>query len=162
MNRFLISPYDIQHNQQCIDLILGIQIEEFGIPISLADQPDLENIENFYQQGNGNFWIALSGDEVVGTIALIDIGNAQVALRKMFVAESFRGSDLGIAKALLDTATAWCIQKQVQAIFLGTTSAYLAAHRFYEKHSFTLIDKTQLPKQFPLMSVDSKFYRRTL
>ena len=162
MNRFLISPYDIQYNQQCIDLILGIQIEEFGIPISLADQPDLKNVENFYQQGNGNFWIALNGDKVVGTIALIDIGDAQVALRKMFVAESFRGSDPGIAKALLDTVIAWCNQKQVHAIFLGTTSAYLAAHRFYEKHGFTLIDKTHLPKQFPLMSVDSKFYRRIL
>lgn len=162
MNKFIVRQYDATYNKGCIDLILGIQIEEFGIPITLADQPDLETIEDFYQHDNGNFWIALKDEEVIGTIALVDISNRQVALRKMFVAKPFRGKDFGVAQALLDAAITWCRQKQVCNIFLGTTSAYLAAHRFYEKNDFLQIDMAQLPKEFPVMSVDSKFYRRAL
>ena len=40
-----------------------------------ADQPDLLQIPQFYQSGAGNFWVALDGEEVVGTVALLDIGN---------------------------------------------------------------------------------------
>lgn len=162
MSKFIVQQYDARYNKKCIDLILGIQIEEFGIPITIVDQPDLNRIENFYQHDNGNFWIALNGEEVIGTIALIDIGDRQVALRKMFVAKPFRGKECGVAQALLDAAIAWCRQKQVRDIFLGTTAAYLAAHRFYEKNTFTQIDRAELPKQFPIMSVDSKFFRRAL
>ena len=133
-----------------------------AFPLHSLDQPDLKTIEDFYQHDNGNFWIALNGEEVIGTIALVDISNRQVALRKMFVAKPFRGNGIGVAQALLDAAIAWCRQKQVRDILLGTTSVYLAAHRFYEKNEFIQIDKAQLPKEFPVMSVDSKFYRRAL
>lgn len=162
MNKFVVCEYNARHNKSCIDLILDIQINEFDIPITLAEQPDLQIIEDFYQHDNGNFWIALKGEEVVGTIALIDIGSDQVALRKMFVAKPFRGREIGVAQALLEAAITWCRQKQVADIFLGTTAAYLAAHRFYEKNGFSQVDKSHLPKQFPLMSVDSRFYRRAL
>ncbi|MGO7422080.1 GNAT family N-acetyltransferase, partial [Rhizobium ruizarguesonis] len=43
--------------------------------------------------------------------------------------------------------------------FLGTTDKFVAAHRFYEKNGFTEIAKSALPRTFPLMAVDSKFYR---
>ena len=62
MSKFTVRQYDAPYNKGCIDLILGIQIEEFGIPITLADQPDLKTIEDFYQHDNGNFWIALNGE----------------------------------------------------------------------------------------------------
>jgi hypothetical protein len=40
---------------------------------------------------NGNFWVALYEGKVVGNISLLDIGNQQVALRKMFVEKEFQG-----------------------------------------------------------------------
>ncbi len=43
---------------------------------------DKERI-HFDQTGKGNFWVALYDDKVVGTISFLDIGNHQVALRKM-------------------------------------------------------------------------------
>ena len=42
-------------------------------------------IETFYQRNHGNFWVAIYDGKVVGTVALLYIGNHQVALRKMFV-----------------------------------------------------------------------------
>jgi predicted N-acetyltransferase YhbS len=45
---------------------------------------------------------------------------------------------------------------------LGTTAKFLAAHRFYEKNGFREIAQTELPASFPVMTVDTKFYRRAL
>ena len=48
--------------------------------------------------------------------------------------------------------------KGVAEIFFGTTDKFLAAHRFYEKRDFKELQKAGLPKAFPVMAVDSKFY----
>jgi len=84
------------------ELINTIQRQEFGIRITLDDQPDLADIEGFYRQGAGDFWVATHGGRIAGTVALIDIGGGQGALRKMFVHEDYRGRDKGIAGDLLD------------------------------------------------------------
>lgn len=153
-----IQAYRPEHAQGVVDVILPIQQEEFGIPITLEGQPDLKDIAGFYQKGHGNFWVALDGGKVVGTISLLDIGNAQVALRKMFVAASHRGKEHGTAARLLEGAIAWARAQGVRQIFLGTTDKFLAAHRFYEKNGFQLIEKSTLPPAFPVMVVDSRFY----
>lgn len=157
-----ILPFAPQYAQGVVDVILPIQRLEFEIPISLEAQPDLQDIPGFYQKGSGNFWVALDGGNVVGTVALVDIGNHQVALRKMFVSAAYRGAEHGVAKRLLDTLLHWCQECGVKMIFLGTTSKFLAAHRFYEKNGFSEIARSQLPASFPVMAVDTKFYARAL
>lgn len=154
-----IRPYSAGFQAGVVSVIVPIQQQEFSIPVTLEDQPDLLDIPGFYQQGDGNFWVALHGDEVVGTIALLDIGNAQGALRKMFVREAFRGSVHGVASDLLVALLRWCAERGLREVFLGTTSKFLAAHRFYEKNGFEVIDAVQLPKEFPVMAVDTRFYR---
>ncbi|MBB5393350.1 GNAT family N-acetyltransferase [Herbaspirillum sp. SJZ099] len=153
-----IQPFSSEHSAGVVDVILPIQQQEFGIPITLEGQPDLNDISGFYQKGNGNFWVALDGEKVVGTVSLLDIGNGQVALRKMFVAASHRGKEHGAAKRLLDGAIGWAREKGVTQIYLGTTAKFLAAHRFYEKNGFALVEKTALPPAFPVMAVDTRFY----
>ena len=157
-----IESYNNFYKDQIIQLILKIQTEEFGIAIAIEDQPDLEQIPKFYQKGKGNFWVALDNKHVIGTIALIDLGNGQAALRKMFVDKSYRGKEIGVAQALLNEVITWCKNKQICEIYLGTTSAFLAAHRFYEKNGFQEILKDVLPPTFSLMQVDSKFYMKTV
>lgn len=153
-----ILPFSPQHAAGVIEVILPIQQEEFGIPITLENQPDLNDIAGFYQQGNGNFWVAVDGGKVVGTVSLLDIGKRQMALRKMFVAATHRGKEHGAAKRLLDGAIAWAREKGVTQIYLGTTAKFLAAHRFYEKNGFRLVEKAGLPQAFPVMAVDTRFY----
>jgi len=157
----VIHEFAPVHADGVASLIVGIQREEFGISITLDDQPDLADIRGFYQRGAGNFWVALDDGEVVGTIALLDIGNAQAALRKMFVAREFRGREQGTANRLLDSLLAWSEAHGLREIFLGTTDKFVAAHRFYEKNRFREIDRAALPAAFPVMAVDTKFYRRS-
>lgn len=155
-----IAPYSPAHADGVVDVILPIQQSEFGIPITLEGQPDLRNIPGFYQQGRGNFWVALDGGLPVGTIGLLDIGANQAALRKMFVKASHRGGGHGVARHLLETLLEWCRTREVHDVYLGTTAKFLAAHRFYEKNGFREIARGDLPASFPVMAVDSKFYCR--
>jgi GNAT superfamily N-acetyltransferase len=157
-----INRYAETHRHGVLDLILPIQQVEFGIPISLSDQPDLLEIPAFYRRGLGNFWVALAGGEVVGTIALLDIGNTEGALRKMFVKAPYRGAQHGVARRLLDALLAWCDVQRLERIYLGTTDKLRAAHRFYEKNGFRRVDRHELPAAFPLMPVDNMFYRLEL
>lgn len=157
-----LQRYRSEFEADVIDLILPIQTEEFGITITAEQQPDLKEIEKFYQQGYGDFWLALAGKRVVGCIGLKDIGQQQAALRKMFVAAPWRGQQQGVAAALLNTLLMSARDRQVKDIFLGTTQAFRAAHRFYEKQGFCEVAADTLPASFPRMAVDSKFYRLTL
>lgn len=160
-----IVPFSPTHGAGVVDVILPIQQTEFGIPITLADQPDLHDIASFYQQGRGGFWVALEGDRddtVVGTIALLDIGNGDGALRKMFVAASHRGKEYGTAARLLDTLLTHAGTHGMRRIWLGTTDKFLAAHRFYDKHGFEQVARQDLPAAFPVMAVDTRFYARSL
>lgn len=157
-----IAPFDATHADGVVELILPIQQSEFGIPITLDQQPDLRDIPSFYQQGSGGFWVALDGAAVVGTIGLLDIGNHQAAVRKMFVAASHRGPERRIAQRLLATLVTACSTHDTKELYLGTTAPMKAAHRFYERNDFKEIERDELPKQFPIMPVDTKFYRRAL
>jgi N-acetylglutamate synthase-like GNAT family acetyltransferase len=154
----IIREFVEDYKDGVIDLILPIQVQEFSIPITIDQQPDLQQIQEVYQKGNGNFWIAIHDDVIVGTIALIDIGNQQVALRKMFVMENYRGKEWNIAQQLLKVVFAWCADKNVTDIFLGTIDAFKAAQRFYERNNFEKIEVEDLPANFPRMGVDNIFY----
>ena len=157
-----IIPFIPKYTTTVINLIVSIQHEEFDLTITAEDQPDLHDIPHFYQRDNGNFWIALHQHTVVGSIALLDIGYGQAALRKMFVQQEFRGPVYGTAKHLLMTLLAWAKTHQIGEIYLGTTAKFLAVHRFYEKNGFTELSQSDLPTQFPLMNVDTKFYQYVL
>ena len=162
MSKVYIDIYTDINKKDVANLVLQIQTNEFGIPISLEKQPDLNDIPGFYQTNNGNVWIAKIDTKIVGTIALLDIGNRQGALRKMFVDKNYRGKDLNVGKTLLNTLMDWAKHKGFTEIFLGTTEKFLAAQRFYEKNGFNEIEKRKLPRTFPVMEVDVKFYRITV
>ena len=159
MDQVIIEEYKDIDKDDVVELILTIQNSEFGIPITLAMQPDLHGIAGYYQINNGNFWVAKSGDQIIGTIALLDIGHQQAALRKMFVNRVHRGKAWGVGQKLLTTLVDSAKRAGIKEIFLGTTEKFTRAQQFYEKNGFTEILKQELPGSFPVMDVDVKFYR---
>ena len=93
-----IRPWQPADRDEVIALIIGIQRDEFGLPITASDQPDLDDVARFYRAGGGEFWVASDGRSVVGTIAALKIGEDIAALRKMFVAREHRGAS-GLRRA---------------------------------------------------------------
>lgn len=154
-----IVEFEDRFQESIENLVLPIQQAEFGVQITKDDQPDLVNIRSSFMRGSGNFWVALCDDKVVGSIGVFDIGDYQVALKKMFVDREFRGKYYQIGSSLMGTAKSWCQLKGVKQIYLGTTSQMKAAQRFYEKNEFIEVQTTQLPTSFPIVHVDTKFYR---
>jgi GNAT superfamily N-acetyltransferase len=92
---------------------------------------------------------------------LIDITNNETALRKMFVAPDYRGKEKGVAQQLMNKVIERCNENKVAAVYLGTLEKMKAAHRFYEKNGFVQINKKLLPAAFPLMTVDTVFYKHS-
>lgn len=154
-----IVDYTPIDRDQVVALVLDIQRGEFGVPITLADQPNLADIQTVYQRARGGFWVAKEGDEIVGTVGLLDAG--ECALRKMFVRKD-RRSVRGVASRLLETLLVHARARSVPRLLLGTRPEMLAAHRFYEKNGFVRVDPAALPAAFPRMTVDSVFYRLDL
>ena len=153
-----IVPYVAAHQAQVASLITGIQQGEFGVPITIEDQPDLLNIENFYQINKGNFWCAVVGEDVVGTIALIDMNDGSGCIRKMFVRADYRGQEHKTAYKLHDALLEWCRQKSVTQLYLGTLDYLRAAIKFYGKLGYSAIEPADLPATFPRMSLDNRFF----
>jgi GNAT superfamily N-acetyltransferase len=149
-----------EHFQEAVEkLVLPIQQLEFGVAISRDEQLDLIDVKGVFQDGGGNFWLAIRDSQVVGTVGVVAIGNNQVALKKMFVRRDCRGKEQGISIALLNHAKDWCKQQGIRQIFLGSTTPMVAAHKFYEKNDFVLVEIALLPSAFPIVPVDSVFYR---
>jgi putative acetyltransferase len=158
-----IKPYTADYQPQVIALILGIQQSEFGIPITITDQPDLLTIETFYQTNRGEFWCAVTETgQVVGTIALIDVGENFGTIRKMFVHADYRGRELAVATALLQTLEAHARAGGMKTLYLGTLDILTAAQRFYAKNCYALVEAAKLPETFPRMRLDNRFFRKTL
>ena len=163
----VIRPFAPEFGEQTRVLISNIQRNEFGVPITLEDQPDLFDIPRVYQThqagiGSGEFWIAVEGERVVGTLALFDIDEVQSALRKMFVAKDHRGAPHRVGQRLLDTLLVHAEKAGLREVALGTTAVMHAAHRFYERNGFSEIPRSVLSARWPHNAVDVKFYRRVL
>lgn len=139
-------------------LVLSIQIDEFNVPITREDQPDLQDLESVFNVGRGVFLVILDGEKIVGTIGLLDAGEGLGVLRKMFVAPAYRGREWGTAKLLLDAFLKHARLHEFQVVQLGTQRRLAAACRFYEKHGFSEIAKDSMHKNFPFMAVDDRFY----
>jgi len=153
-----IEPVGNLYSQQIVDLIIPIQQIEFGVPITLEDQPDLMDIESNYHATGGNFWAAFQDGKVVGTIALISIGDENGVIRKMFVSKDFRGKEFGIAQNLLNGLITYSKARGITDLYLGTVDILKAAIRFYERNGFVALEKQDLPSTFPIMSADNVFY----
>ncbi|MBL0737583.1 GNAT family N-acetyltransferase [Flavobacterium sp. GN10] len=152
-----IKPIQNEYENEIVDLILNIQQKEFNVPITLEDQPDLLDIQNFYFKSGGTFLGAFIDEKLVGTIALVKFNPEAAAIRKMFVKKEFRGKEFQIAQQLLEQLIEYSKENKIKDLYLGTVTLLQAALRFYEKNSFVKIPKDTLPVDFPLMKPDNVF-----
>ena len=159
---FTIQPFDSKYQSEVVDLIERIQVGEFSIPIEEGQRKELQSISRNFQKNKGNYWVALLNGKVIGTIAVIDIGHNAFELRDVFLDKEYRGKNTGFAKKLLDTVLNWSREHDVKTIYLGTTLAFRAAHRFYEKHGFREVARKDMPSYCEPMDCDEKFYQLDL
>ena len=81
-----IMEFTSNYQSKAKKFILGILSEEFQL--GHIKRPDLDAISNFYQTKKSNFWIAVSGRKIIGTIALLDYGRNGY-LKRMYVDKKY-------------------------------------------------------------------------
>ncbi len=144
--------------KQIIHMIENIQKNEFNIPIT-----DKENIsilkaeEAFYFNKSYNFWYAVNEEgEIVGSIGLSKIDERNGELKKLFVAQPYRGK--GIAQELMKELVRAAEKHGFTHLYLSTVDVLKGAAKFYEKCGFQKINKNQVPQGFKGSVVDTDFY----
>ncbi len=100
-----------------------------------ADQ-DVVEVEKYYQQTGGEFWVVVQRTKIVGTAAYYPIarGEKAVEIRKMYLLPSLRGRGLGsylleeLEKAI--AAAGW------QQIWIETATVLEGAVNLYERRGY--------------------------
>ncbi len=139
---FIIKEYSETYRDKVIEVIGNTLadisvISKKNLPI---DDEDLRKINEIYS-GKGKFWIALNNNQVVGTVAIRDMGNQTAKLNRMFVLVEYHGS--GIGQKLLDHAIVFAKKQGFTKIILNTHELMYRAHKFYEKNQFIKIGKNE-------------------
>ncbi|WP_329608925.1 GNAT family N-acetyltransferase [Lentilactobacillus sp. SPB1-3] len=159
-----IKPYTYSpsHLAEIIDLINYCQNIEAHLNIKMSEQPDLFEIENYYQHNHGNFWTALDGDQVIGTIALLPISSATAVLKKFFTYPKYRGQPHHLGQQLFNQLEQHAIENKFKEIILDTPENEHRSHTFYEHHGFIQIKPEQMTVSYPFPDRNSRIYLKQL
>lgn len=146
---YTIIPFEEKYIDQVKDLIGNLLV--FTGTLSPADLPlddeDLDAIPDTYS-GKGGFWLAIQGDQVIGTVSLKEMGENIAKLKRMFVTSDLHGK--GVGEALLNYALNHAKTQRFTKVILNTNEHMTRAHHFYEKHGFKQKGKTGTQLHFEL------------
>ena len=115
-------------------------LEEYGLGWEVScggcsDQDAIE-VEKYYQQAGGEFWVVEAAGKIVGTGGYhpIERGNKAVEIRKMYLLPQVRGQGLGrFLLAQLEQAAA---KQGFKEAWVETATVLKEAVKLYEKNGY--------------------------
>jgi N-acetylglutamate synthase-like GNAT family acetyltransferase len=152
-----IAEYDPVY-QQAIDRMMETIQAEYDEVITTKHSIKIN--EAFKLPGQ-KYWVALCGEELAGTIGVILHSSDFAVVKRMMVAQPYRGSQ-GAAGMLFETGITWARSNGARHIYLGTMTQFKAAQKFYVKNGFREIDPATLPPDIKVNPMDSVHYRLDL
>jgi molybdopterin-guanine dinucleotide biosynthesis protein A len=132
-----VVPFAPEHAPGFASLVADT-LREFGFEPDPSLDADLEDPAGTYAA----LWIVPHADEVIGSVALRDLGKGRYQLKRMYLRPAYRGR--GVGKRLLATALEWARTRGARVVTLDTTETMVAARRLYESVGFV-----QLPGEAP-------------
>jgi putative acetyltransferase len=134
-----IVPFESRHADG-FRLLVAETLREFGFELDPEFDGDLDDPAATY----AGLWVALDSDDVVGSVALRELGDGALELKRMYLRPDQRGRGLG--KELLALALAWARERGARVVRLDTSERMVAAQRLYEAHGFRRVPGTA-PRQ---------------
>ena len=113
------------------------------------DEPHLSDPEGSILAMGGAIFIALRGDEVVGTAATVPHGDGEMEIVKLTVSESARAG--GVGRRLIDRCLTHGRAAGMQRVVLVSSTKLAPALRLYESVGFV---RRPLPADVPYASAD--------
>jgi putative acetyltransferase len=125
------------HDRATAAAVIQTVLAEYGLgwePLG-ADRDVLE-VERFYLQANGEFWVIEHQDAIIGTGAYYPIqrGHNAVEIRKMYLLPTARGQGLG--RFLLQQLEATIASRGFSQIWLETATVLKKAVQLYERSGY--------------------------
>ena len=114
-------------------LLVADTLREFGFEPDPEFDSDLEDPDGAYAA----LWVVLDGHDVVGSVALRDLGEGALELKRMYLRPTHRG--LGLGKQLLATALDWARVSGARVVKLDTSDRMEIARALYEAHGFVRV-----------------------
>jgi len=102
---------------------------------SLAEE--IDRIDVYYGAREGGFWVAHSGDLIVGTFGLERAEGQAMELRRMYVDPAARRA--GIARQMLQFAEEECRRRDIPRLELSTSELQQAALALYRQAGYLLL-----------------------
>ena len=140
-NAVQIVDFDDRHEDAFRALNLS-WIRE-GFTVVEEDERQLENPRKSILAKGGEVFLAVAGDCVVGTCALLPHGLEEVELAKLTVASEQRGA--GIGCALVESAIQRARLRGARRIVLLCHTKLSAAVRLYRRHGFVQVPMLETP-----------------
>jgi GNAT superfamily N-acetyltransferase len=111
--------------------------DAFEAYIERALTEEIDRISAYYSERDGGFWVAVTGDKVVGTFGLERASDDAMELRRMYVDPSVRRR--GIARRMLQFAEDECRSRNVSRLELSTAEIQQAALALYRNAGYRLV-----------------------
>lgn len=136
-----IIPYSDEHAS--IFKVLNLEwLDKYNLTethdLLILNDPKATIVNN-----GGVIYLAKSGEEIVGSAAIINEGHGIYELAKMSVAPAFQGK--GISKLLLEKCIGAAKEKNAKKLILFSNSRLQTAIALYKKYGFRHIDVTDAP-----------------
>ena len=109
-----------------------------------SDRENLNDPENKILRKGGQIFMVYLGQQAVGCVALVPIGNGVYELSKMAVSPELRG--MGIGRRLLEHAVTEAKRMGAKSLFLGSNSKLENAVHLYEAVGFRHVPAESIPE----------------
>ncbi|MEO0456146.1 MAG: GNAT family N-acetyltransferase [Cyanobacteria bacterium P01_A01_bin.114] len=147
---FLIRDWQPTDRDAAANLVKTV-LAEYGLGwetnCGAGTDKDAVEIEQYYWQTGGEFWVVEAADLIVGTGGYYPIDRADeqtgraVEIRKMYLLPEVRGQGLG--KFLLGQLEGAIAAKGYQSIWVETATVFKAAVAMYEKNGYLPEDRVE-------------------
>ncbi len=134
-SQLIIRDFQTDDQSLARELILSGLREHWGDAFAPGQNPDLDDIAAFCRVGV--FLVALAGERLVGTGALIPERPGVARIARMSVAADMRRH--GVGRQILQTLCSRARERGCQKIILETTSTWEGAAAFYRDFGFKVI-----------------------
>ena len=115
----------------------------FGLYFETKVASELTDFLNRYDESKDGIWLALSSDNIIGSIIIdeINVKEKDAHLRWFIVSPEFQNK--GIGKNLIQKAIEFCKNKNYSSIYLWTFQGLEEARQIYEKNGFEMIEQME-------------------
>lgn len=139
-SQIIIIEFDPKYTQGVKDVVFSAMkdIRPNYNPLTDSRRGDLDQIPKVYG-GKGKFWVALDGEQVIGTVAVFENTPKKANVKRLFLLKQYRGK--GFGKMLLLQALDHCRKQDFQEVTLITSSYAKDAQRLFHQNSFQKTDK---------------------